>query len=62
LNISSLLSVVLLMKTDPSEPPEIPEDNLTCDICGQKFDTVESLREHKLSEVKDSEMKHKGID
>lgn len=50
------------MKTDHSEPLEIPEENLICDSCGQKFDTVESLREHKLWEVKDSEMIHKGID
>jgi predicted nucleic acid-binding Zn ribbon protein len=50
------------MKTDPSEPPEIPEENLTCEICGQRFDTVESLKEHKLSESKDAELKGKGVD
>jgi tRNA U54 and U55 pseudouridine synthase Pus10 len=50
------------MKIDPSEPPEIPEESLTCDICGQRFDTVESLEEHKLSEVKDVELKDKGVD
>jgi hypothetical protein len=31
------------MKIDPSEPTEIPEETLTCDSCGQNFDTVESL-------------------
>src|SRR6266496_438246 len=39
------------MKIDPSDPQEIPEETLVCDICGQRFDTVESLNEHKLSEL-----------
>jgi hypothetical protein len=55
-------SIFIELMTDPSEPPEIPEESLTCDICGQKFDTVESLKEHKLSEGKDAEMKYKGVD
>jgi hypothetical protein len=50
------------MKTDPSEPTEIPEESLTCEICGQRFDTVESLKEHKLSEAKDVELKDQGVD
>ncbi len=50
------------MKTNPSESPEIPEEDLTWDICGQKFDTLETLKEHKLSEVKDAELKQKGVD
>jgi hypothetical protein len=50
------------MSSDPSEPPDIPEESLTCNICGQKFDTVESLKEHRLSEVYDAELKQKGID
>jgi tRNA U54 and U55 pseudouridine synthase Pus10 len=50
------------MSSDPSEPPDIPEESLTCNICGQKFDTVESLKEHRLSEVDDAELKQKGID
>lgn len=50
------------MANDASEPPDIPEESLTCDICGQKFDTVESLEEHRLSETKDHEMKYKGAD
>jgi len=50
------------MKTDPSEPSEISEETLDCDICGQRFDTVESLKEHKLSEVKEVELKDKGVD
>jgi len=28
----------------------------------QRFDTVESLKEHKLSELKDIELKEKGVD
>jgi hypothetical protein len=50
------------MKIYPSEPVEIPEENLTSDICGQKFDTLESLKEHKLSEQKDVQLKEKGVD
>jgi len=36
------------MKTDSSEPPEIPEERLNGGICGQKFDTVESLKKYKF--------------
>jgi tRNA U54 and U55 pseudouridine synthase Pus10 len=50
------------MVYDASEPPDIPEESLTCELCGQKFDTVESLNEHKMSEVKDHEIKYKGAD
>jgi tRNA U54 and U55 pseudouridine synthase Pus10 len=50
------------MNINPSEPPENPEESLTCDICGQRFETVESLKEHKISELKDVELKDKGID
>lgn len=50
------------MNIDPSEPPDIPEETLTCDLCGQRFDTLESLKEHKLSESKDAELKQKGVD
>ncbi len=50
------------MKIDPSEPPEIPEESLICDVCGQRFDTVESLKEHKLSELEDAELKDTGVD
>ena len=38
------------------------EESLSCDICGQRFDTVESLKEYKLSEVNDVELKDKGVD
>jgi hypothetical protein len=49
------------LKTDPSEPPENPEESLVCDICGQKFYTVDSLNEHRLSELKDNELIEKGV-
>jgi cation transport regulator ChaB len=45
---------------------DIEEDkesgSLKCDVCGQTFDTMESFREHKLSENKDEELKYKGVD
>jgi len=53
------------MSTDESKK-DIEEDKqsgtLKCDNCGQIFDSVESLKEHKLSEKKDHELKYKGID
>ena len=36
--------------------------SLICDVCDQKFDTIESLKEHKASENKDEGLKYKGID
>jgi hypothetical protein len=50
------------MSDDPADPPEIPEDNLTCDICGQRFDTVDSLKEHKSTELHEAALKQKGVD
>lgn len=58
----SYCSIRYQLNTDPSEPPEIPEESLVCNICGQKFDTVESLNEHRSSELKDNELKEKGVD
>ena len=53
------------MSVDESEK-DIKEDkesgSLKCDVCEQIFDTVESLKEHKLSEKKDEELKYKGTD
>jgi uncharacterized Zn finger protein len=53
------------MSEDKSKK-EIKEDkqsgSLKCDYCGQIFDTDESLKEHKLSEKKDQELKYKGTD
>jgi hypothetical protein len=49
-------------KVTPADPPEIPEDNLTCDLFGQKFDTVESLKEHRSAELREPLLKQKGID
>jgi hypothetical protein len=36
--------------------------SLECEVCGQVFDTLESFKEHKLSEDKDEELKYKGTD
>ena len=36
--------------------------SLTCDVCEQTFDTMESFKEHKLSENRDERLKYKGID
>lgn len=36
--------------------------SLVCDVCEQTFDTMESLKEHKLSESKDDALKYNGID
>ena len=53
------------MSTDESKK-DIKEDkqsgSLKCDICGQIFESLESLKEHKLSEKKDEELKYKGTD
>ena len=37
-------------------------ESLTCDVCEQRFDTMESFKEHKLSENRDEGLKYKGID
>jgi hypothetical protein len=50
------------MAGDPGDSPEIPEDSLTCNICGQKFDTVDSLTEHKSAELHEQALKQKGVD
>jgi hypothetical protein len=49
------------MVYDASEPPDIPEESLTCELCGQKFETVESLNEHRMSEVKDKKLSTKVL-
>lgn len=43
---------------------KLDEDSgsLTCDVCEQTFDTMESFKEHKASENKDEGLKYKGID
>lgn len=33
--------------------------SLTCDVCDQTFDSMESYKEHKAAEIKDEEMKHR---
>jgi tRNA U54 and U55 pseudouridine synthase Pus10 len=45
---------------------EVKADNdsgsLTCDVCEQTFDSMESYKEHKTAEIKDEEMAHRGVD
>ena len=36
--------------------------SLKCDVCEQTFDSMESLKEHKVAENKDEGLKYKGID
>jgi hypothetical protein len=35
---------------------------LSCKVCGQTFDTIESLNEHMKSEKEDVELRNKGVD
>ena len=34
---------------------------LRCTICGQEFDTVESLQEHEAAEKEEQELRNKGF-
>jgi hypothetical protein len=34
---------------------------LSCKVCGQTFDTVESLNEYIKSEKEDEELRNKGV-
>jgi len=36
--------------------------SLICDVCEQTFDTMESFKEHKASEIKDEGLKYNGMD
>ena len=35
---------------------------IMCDECGQRFDTIESLKEHQITEIQEKELRNKGID
>jgi hypothetical protein len=35
---------------------------ILCEECGQTFDTIDSLKEHKEMEAKEKELRSKGID
>ena len=35
---------------------------LRCEECGEDFDTIESLREHRRSEKNDKELRNKSVD
>ena len=49
------------MPGDPATSPEISGDNLAYEICGQNFDTMESLRERRSTELHESALKQKGL-
>jgi len=34
---------------------------ISCNKCGQHFDTIEALREHERSEKEDKELQNKGL-
>ena len=34
---------------------------IICEECGQMFDTIESLKEHREIEAKEKELRNKGI-
>ena len=38
------------------------EEPITCNECGQVFDTIESLKEHQEVEKQEKELRSKGID
>lgn len=35
--------------------------SLTCDVCEQTFDTMESFKEHKAAENNDEGLKYRGL-
>jgi hypothetical protein len=43
-------------------PGETSDEDLVCELCGQKFDTLESLNDHKVLEKKEESLKYKGVD
>ena len=38
------------------------EEPITCEECGQEFDTIDSLKEHRETERQEKELRSKGID
>lgn len=50
------------MPGDPATSPEICEDNLAYEICGQNFDAVKSVRERRSAELYEAALKQKGVD
>lgn len=35
---------------------------IMCDECGQRFDTIESLKEHQITERQEKGLRNRGID
>jgi hypothetical protein len=53
---------MILDKSQNETKVDKDSGSLICDVCEQRFDTMESFREHKASENQDEGLKHKGID
>jgi hypothetical protein len=53
---------MILDKSQHESKMDKDSGTLTCDVCEQTFDTMESFKEHKASENKDEGLKYKGID
>jgi hypothetical protein len=65
LSVLVLIVIITIMTMDEGHnESKIDKDSrsLTCDVCEQTFDTMESFKEHKLSENRDEGLKYKGID
>jgi hypothetical protein len=39
----------------PEDPADIAKQGLVCDICGELFDSVESLKQHREAEITNEE-------
>lgn len=37
------------------------DELIRCKVCGQTFDTIESLQEHESSEEEEKELENKGL-
>jgi len=55
-------TVMILDKRHNESKVDNVSGSLICDVCEQTFDTMESFKEHKASEIKDEGLKYKGIE
>ena len=53
----TLLTVALIILSVTMSSSEI----ISCSECGQRFDTIDALREHEKSEQQDKELQSKGL-
>ena len=56
------MSELFLVYTQFMSSVHSSEEPLICEECGQVFDTVESLGEHRQTERQENELRNKGID